>query len=54
MPFKSIAQRRYMYKNHPEIAKRFEAETPKGKKLPQHVKTKPATKKRAKSKKKRK
>lgn len=34
MPFQSQAQRGYMYANHPEIAKRFEAETPKGKKLP--------------------
>lgn len=36
MPFQSEAQRRYMHANHPEIAKRFEAETPKGKKLPEH------------------
>lgn len=34
MPFKSDAQRRYMYSQLPEIAKRWEAETPKGKKLP--------------------
>jgi len=27
-----------MYANHPEIAKRWEAHTPKGKKLPKHVK----------------
>ena len=40
MPFKSQAQRRYMYAKHPAIAKRFEAETPKGKKLPKHVKRK--------------
>lgn len=26
-----------MYVHHPEIAKRFEAETPKGAKLPEHV-----------------
>jgi len=37
MPFKSKAQRAFMYSQHPEIAKRFEAETPKGKKLPGHV-----------------
>ena len=27
-----------MYANHPSIAKEFEAATPKGKKLPYHVK----------------
>lgn len=37
MPFKSQAQRGFMYANHPEMAKEFEAATPKGKKLPQHV-----------------
>lgn len=40
MPFKSQAQRRFMYAKHPELAKEFEAQTPKGKKLPQHVKHK--------------
>lgn len=38
MPFKSSAQRAYMYMNHPELAKEFEAKTRKGKKLPKHVK----------------
>lgn len=38
MPFKSEAQRRYMYENHPAIAKEFEKHTPKGAKLPEHVK----------------
>lgn len=37
MPFKSQAQRGFMFANHPEIAKRFAAETPKGAKLPYHV-----------------
>jgi len=37
MPFKSQAQRRYMYKNLPEIAERWEKETPKGKKLPTRI-----------------
>ena len=37
MPFKSEAQRRFMHAKHPEVAKEFEKETPKGKKLPQHV-----------------
>lgn len=40
MPFKSEAQRRFMYANHPEIAAEFEDKTPKGKKLPKHVKKK--------------
>lgn len=37
MPFKSEAQRRFMYAKHPEIAKEFSEKTPKGKKLPEHV-----------------
>jgi len=37
MPFKSEAQRRWMHENHPEMAARWEAETPKGK-LPARVK----------------
>ena len=40
MPFKSRAQRAYLYANNPSVAKEFEAATPKGKKLPKHVKTK--------------
>lgn len=40
MPFKSKAQRRYLYANEPEVAKEFEAHTPKGKKLPEKVKSK--------------
>ena len=34
MPFKSTAQRKWMYSNKPEMAKRWEKETPKGKPLP--------------------
>lgn len=37
MPFKSKAQKRYLYANEPEIAKEFEAKTPKGAKLPEKV-----------------
>lgn len=37
MPFKSAAQRSYLYANDPDVARRFEAETPKGKKLPKRV-----------------
>lgn len=37
MPFKSKAQRAYLYANNPEVAKEFEKKTPKGTKLPQKV-----------------
>lgn len=40
MPMKSQAQRKWMHKNKPLIAKEWEAETPKGKKLPKKVKRK--------------
>lgn len=40
MPFKSKAQRRLMYAKDPEMAKVWEAHTPKGKKLPEKVKPK--------------
>lgn len=36
MPFKSEAQRRWMYARHPEMAKRWEAHTP-DRRLPDHV-----------------
>ncbi len=36
MPFKSEAQRKWMYANDPEMAKRWEAHTPEGK-LPERV-----------------
>lgn len=36
MPFESTAQRGWMYANHPAMAKRWEAHTPKGKHLPEH------------------
>jgi hypothetical protein len=42
MPFKSQAQRRWMYANHPEMAKEWSEHTPKGAKLPEHVKHKKA------------
>ena len=38
MPFKSKAQRRFMYSQHPELAGEFEAATPKGRKLPEKIK----------------
>lgn len=45
MPFKSQAQRRFMYAKEPAMAKRWEQETPKGK-LPERVSQKPAPKKK--------
>lgn len=38
MPFKSEAQRRWMYANHPRMAREWSAHTPKGAKLPEKVK----------------
>lgn len=35
MPFKSQAQRRFMYSQHPEIAKRWSKEYPNQGKLPE-------------------
>jgi hypothetical protein len=38
VPFRSDAQRKYLWANHPEVAREFAAGTPKGAKLPEHVK----------------
>jgi hypothetical protein len=38
MPMLSQAQRGYLWKFHPAVAKKFERMTPKGKRLPKHVK----------------
>ncbi len=40
MPFKSKAQRAYLYANAPDVAKKFEEMTPSDAKLPEHVKPK--------------
>ena len=40
MPMLSQAQRAFLWANKPDVAKKFEAKTPKGKKLPKHVKKK--------------
>jgi hypothetical protein len=40
MPFKSEAQRKWMYANDPKMAEKWEGETPKSKKLPKKVKKK--------------
>jgi hypothetical protein len=39
MPFKSQKQRKWMYANEPGMAKRWEKETPKGKRLPEKAKS---------------
>lgn len=39
MPFKSKAQRAWMYANKPEMAEEWQEHTPKGKKLPKKVKS---------------
>ena len=38
MPFKSQAQRGYLFVHAPKVAKQWAKETPKGAKLPKHVK----------------
>jgi len=43
MPFKSEKQRAWMYANKPEMAKRWQAETPSGKKLPTRIRYKKKT-----------
>jgi len=43
MPFKSEAQRRWMWKNDPEMASKWENETPPGK-LPKRLHRKVITK----------
>jgi hypothetical protein len=40
MPFKSKAQRAYLYANNPKVAKKFAKHTPKGASLPKRVKGK--------------
>jgi hypothetical protein len=40
MPIKSESQRKYLWANHPDLAKEWDKETPKGKKLPKKVKKK--------------
>lgn len=37
MPFKSEAQRKFMYKNHPEIAERWSKEEGSGGELPKRI-----------------
>lgn len=42
MPFASKAQQRFMFSQHPAIAKEFAAKTPSIKALPDRVNSKPA------------
>jgi len=37
MPFKSEAQRGFLFARHPKIAKEFAKKTPEGANLPEHV-----------------
>ena len=37
VPLKSLAQRKYLHANLPDVADEFEKETPKGAVLPEHV-----------------
>jgi hypothetical protein len=46
MPFKSTAQRKWMFANHPKMARRWAKHTPKGKRLPRRVKRTTRRKKR--------
>lgn len=39
MPFKSKAQEKWLWANKPGLAQEWQAATPKGKKLPVHVKS---------------
>lgn len=48
-PFKSLAQKKFMYANHPVIAERWSREFPNNANLPQHV-TKKSKPKRGKNK----
>lgn len=37
MPIKSESQRKWLWKNRPDLAEKWEKETPKDKKLPEKV-----------------
>ena len=40
MPFKSVAQRKFLFATHPKIAKKWAKKYGVGKNLPQHVRRK--------------
>ena len=48
MPFKSEAQRRYLWANEPDVAQEFADATPKGAKLPARVKRRKGNRQKAK------
>ena len=48
MPFKSKAQRRWMYANDPKMAQEWSKETPGGARLPEKVKSHKKTHKKKK------
>lgn len=52
MPFKSKSQQGFLFAKHPDVAKKFAKETPKGayKKLPEHVKSVKRAEKKARAK----
>ena len=45
MPFRSKAQQKWMYANKPAMAAKWQADMPKGKKLPKKAKKKPKKRK---------
>lgn len=46
MPFRSKAQRRWMYANNPEMAQEFEKETPNSQALPARIRPRTSTRRR--------
>lgn len=49
MPMKSQAQRAFLWSQHPDVAREFEAKTPKGEKLPERIHPKKEGKRRYKA-----
>lgn len=47
MPFKSEAQRRFLYAKRPDVARRWEEETPTGRRLPRKLGKKTRPKRRS-------
>lgn len=50
LPFRSKAQRRFLFAKHPRIAKRFAQHTKKGVRLPEHASKRKRKRKRTKKK----
>ena len=49
MPIKSKAQREWLAANRPDLLSKFEADTPKGVTLPEHVPKRPKGRRRTRS-----